>query len=194
MSDENKDTEMVTKAELEAIKAELDATKATNEKLAKIFEERQTKALKKEDVLKKDELLKALGIEKDPEKDPVELINEKLSGLGKQIEELTQAATTAKAEAAHAVKRATAEKIAQSLNFIDVDDAVEIAIKSDDIESKLKEIAQAKPHWIKPVNAGGSFQGGATEMKTLQDEWRAAMQAGKAELAISLKNRMSKIS
>ena len=73
MSEEQKQTtETVTLEQFNAQKAEL-------EKLQKIFDERQTK------VLQKGEILKALGIKKDPEKDPIEQLKEVVLGTQETV-------------------------------------------------------------------------------------------------------------
>ncbi len=139
--------------ELEALKAEMakkdELFKAQQEELAKlkkIFNERQTKALDKAG------LLKILGIEKDPEKDPLELIKESLANTNKTIEQLKADIKAKNEELTLKEKRSKAEKLAQSLNFADPEDALKfIDLNSESLEDDLKKLAESKPYLIKTV-------------------------------------------
>lgn len=191
MTEENK---TVTVEEFNALKAELETTKAEHGKLTKIFDERQTKQLKKEDVLKKDELLKALGIEKDPDKEPLELVNEKITNLTKTIEQLTNDVKAKDEKLSLSQKQSQAEKIAQKYNFIDVDDVMaKVDLTKDDIEEQIKNIAETKKHWIKTTNAGNSFTGlGGESPETLKEQHKEAVAKGDIVSAIALKLKMNK--
>lgn len=178
MSEENK---TVTVEEFNALKAELETTKEEHGKLSKIFEERQTKALKKEDVLKKDELLKVLGIEKNPEKEPLDLVNEKIANLTKTIEQLTNDVKLKDEKLSLTQKRSQAEKLAQALSFNDVDDAIKfVDINSENLESDLKALAESKPYLIKQVkDVGSAFNQGSKTEKALLDAFEQGFDTGK---------------
>ena len=178
MTDQEK---TVTVEEFNALKAELETTKEEHGKLSKIFEERQTKALKKEDVLKKDELLKELGLVRDPDKDPMALVNEKFASLTKTIEQLTNDVKTRDEKLTHTEKRSVAEKIAQSLSFNDVDDAIKfVDINSENLETELKALAESKPYLIKQIkDVGGAFNQGSKNDKALLDAFEQGFDTGK---------------
>jgi len=175
---ENKETETVTLEQFNAQKAEL-------EKLQKIFDERQTK------VLQKGEILKALGIEKDPEKDPIEQLKEVVLGTQETVKNL-QSELSKEREAVEIVKkRAVAEKIAQGLNFHDVDDAVNGIDLQGDIEAQIKAKAEAKPYLLKKASAGGSFANSGTESpESLQAQYNEAKAKGDTSAMIAIKNKM----
>ena len=146
----------VSLEEHETVKKELD-------KLKTIFEERQTKALKKEDVLKKDELLKALGIEKDPEKSEIELISEKLNNTNQSIEELKKALDAEKAEKEQAKQAAV--KLQREVELKELADemginkklALKLAdVNAEDLKAELAKIAEEYPEIkiVKNVGAG----------------------------------------
>ncbi len=150
--------------ELEALKAEMakkdDLLKAQQEelnKLKKIFNERQTKALDKAGILK------ALGIEKDPEKDPLELIKESLANTNKTIEQLKAEIKAKDEKLMLKEKQSKAEKLAQSLSFADPEDALKfIDLNSESLEDDLKKLAESKPYLLKTVKRdfGSAFNSG----------------------------------
>jgi hypothetical protein len=160
MSEENK-AEMVTKEQFEAQRAEL-------EKLKKIFDERQTKVNEKADEklkeaeLTKEAVLKALGIEKDPEKDPMELINEKLSTTNKTVQELQDELKKEREAKEQFVKQTKVKDSIAKMNFVDPDIVMKLVdLDSETLEDDLKAIAESKPYLVRQDDKklGGRFNG-----------------------------------
>ena len=89
------------------------------------------------------------------------------------------------------VKRSQAEKIAQGLNFNDVEDAL-IGLDLDgDIESQIKAKAEAKPYLLKKVEAGNSFANGSGQSPNdLQTQYNEAKAKGDTASMIAIKNKM----
>lgn len=179
----------ITKEEFEALKTELAETKAVNEKLQKIFDERQTKAIQKEKAITKEELLKVLGIEKDPEKNPQDILNEKILGLTTTIDNLKKQISDRDELDKLNAKKAEIAKLAQKYNFIDSNDVLSaIDYTKDDYEAQIKEIAAQKPHWVKKVDTGKSFANGVgTDGKSVEEQIKNAYASGDAQKAIALK-------
>ena len=170
MTEENKkETVTVSKEEFEAQKQEL-------EKLKQIFDERQTKALKKEDVLKKDELLKALGIEKDPDKDPVSLVSETVANLTKTVEQLKEELNQSKAEKEKNEKIEKVKQIANQHKFYNYQDALTGIDLDGDIEEQIRQKATDFPHYIKKDNVGTNFNSYKSNVK-LDDAVSEALKA-----------------
>lgn len=146
-NDENTKPQSVSIEDYNSLKAKCD-------KLEKIFEERQTKTLDKEGILK------ILGIEKAPEKPIAEVLGEKINSLNVAVESL-QAENKAKDEKlAMNEKKQKVRDLAKPYNFIDVGDVLAVIdYSNDDIEGQLKTIAESKKHWIKGKDLGGSFSG-----------------------------------
>lgn len=178
MSEENK-TEMVTKAEFEAQQEEL-------KKLKKIFDERQTKVNEQAEKkleqaeLTKEQVLKALGIEKDPDIDPIVSINEKLQNTNKTIEDLQAQLKQKDEQLAVTSKKSNAINLAKTLNFNDPEDALRfVDINSDDLENKLKELTVSRPYLLKQkeINVGNAFNNAQTqEVQASYDEIQKQIQ------------------
>ena len=158
MSEENKELETL-KAEMAKKNEEFANQKAELDKLKKIFDERQTKALKKEDVLKKDEILKALGFGADDKVDPIEALKKVVLGTQEKVENLTKELEKEREASTKVVKKAEAERVAKELGFIDPEDALVGIDLSGDIEKQIKERAEKKPHLLKKDDVGGNFSG-----------------------------------
>lgn len=185
-NDDNKQTQSVSIEEYNKLKEDFTAQSAKLDKLEKIFEERQTKTLNKEGILQ------ALGLEKAPEKPIADVLSEKFGTLNATVEQL-QADIKAKDEKiALNDKKQKVRELANSYNFIDVNDVLGVIdYSNEDIEGQLKTIAEVKKHWIKPTHQGGSFAGGqGTNASDLEAQLRDAQKAGNAELAISLKRQI----
>ena len=116
--DDNKQLQGVSVEEFNSLKAELEATKANNAKLEKIFNERQTKTLDKEGILK------ALGLEKAPEKPIADVLSEKFSALNATVEQLQADIKTKDEKLAMNEKRQKVRDLANQYNFIDVNDVL----------------------------------------------------------------------
>lgn len=133
----------------EAVKAQ----SAELEKLQKIFDERQTKALKKEDVLKKEEILKALS-EPDKTKDPIELINEKLSGFTSTIEKLQNDLKEKDEKLTLKEKQEQVKELAEKAGL--KAKAVKlIDLNAEDLEEELKKVAEEFPELKEKSGVGG---------------------------------------
>lgn len=171
---------------------EYNSLKDRFDKLEKIFEDRQTKVYDKNKAIPKEVLLKSLGLEKDPEKTEMELVNERFTTLNKTVEQL-QADLKAKDEKlALNEKKAKVRELAKPYNFFDVSDVVNVIdYTNDDLEGQIKVIAENKKHWIKPTNLGGSFAGGKGDgMKDLETQIAEAQKNGDVVTAIALKRQM----
>jgi hypothetical protein len=150
----------VTVEEFNAQKAELEKTTAELTKLQKIFEDRQTKQLKKEDVLKKDELLKVLGIEKDPTKEPMDLVNEKLSSLTSTIEQLQKDLKDKDEKLTLKEKQEKAKELAEKAG-LNAKLTVKLLDLNGDIEAQLKSFETEYPELkVKKDLGSGSNPGG----------------------------------
>ena len=171
---------------------EYNSLKERFDKLEKIFEERQTKVFDKNKAIPKEVLLKSLGLEKDPEKTEMELVNERFTTLNKTVEQL-QADLKAKDEKlALNEKKAKVRELAKPYNFFDVSDVVNaIDYTNDDFEGQIKAIAENKKHWIKSTNLGGSFAGGeGSGIKTLETQLAEAQKNGDVATSIALKRQI----
>ena len=185
MSDENKQLDEL-KAEMAKKDEAMKTQQAELEKLKKIFEERQTKALNKEDVLKKDELLKALGIEKDPEKSEIDLIREQIATSQQQVQTIQTELAKEREAKAMFEKTVKMKELARQYNFVDVDDALKfINVNSDNLEADLKNLAETKKYLVKseqPKNIGSAFNGGQQTKNVSefekQREWLASRRKG----------------
>jgi hypothetical protein len=134
-----------------------DDFKAQGEKLAKlekIFEERQTKTLDKEGILK------ILGIEKAPEKPIADVLGEKLNTLSETISKLQDDIKIKDEKLAMNDKRAKVTEIAKKYNFIDINDVLGVIdYNNDDFDNQVKSLAESKKHWIQQADLGKSFTG-----------------------------------
>lgn len=132
-----------------------DDFKAQGEKLAKlekIFEERQTKTLDKEGILK------ILGIEKAPEKPIADVLGEKLNTLSETISQLQNDIKVKDEKLALNDKKAQVTELAKKYNFIDVNDVLGVIdYNNENFDEQLKTIAESKKHWVQPKDLGGSF-------------------------------------
>lgn len=165
---------------------EYNSLKAKCDKLEKIFEERQTKTLDKEGILK------ILGIEKAPEKPIAEVLGEKFNTLTATVEQLQADIKTKDEKLAMNEKKQKVRDLAKPYNFIDIGDVLAVIdYSNDDIEGQLKHIAETKKHWITQTNLGGAFNGGkGGAIVDLETQLNEALKAGNAELAISLKRQL----
>lgn len=120
-------------------------------KLEKIFEERQTKT--------QDQILKALGLEKKPEKTDKEVITDKFAELTATVEKLQNDLSVRDKQIALNDKKMKVQEIAKGYNFVDVNDVLSVIdYNNDDLEGQVKTLADTKKHWIaKDVNPGKSF-------------------------------------
>lgn len=184
-------SEEITKEEFEALKEQLKATNekletqtADYEKLQKIFNERQTKTLDKEGILK------ILGAEK-VEKPITEILSEKLGSMETEITKLNAELTKRDEALALNAKKAKVAELAKKANFIDVSD-VEAAIdfSKDNFEEQIKAIAELKPHWVQKVDTGSSFAGVQGRAGTSIDEQiTEAYKNNDIQLAMALKRQ-----
>lgn len=184
MADENQNN--VKLEDYEKLKGEFTAQSEKLAKLEKIFEERQTKTLDKEGILK------LLGIEKAPEKPIAEVLGEKFNTLNGTVEALKAELQAKDAKIALNDKKAKVREIAKGYNFFDISDVVSVIdYTNDDLEGQVKAIAENKRHWIKPTSMGGSFAGGQGNNKTdLETQLQEAQKNGNVGLAIALKRQM----
>ena len=178
MADENQNN--VKLEDYEKLKGEFTAQSE------KIFEERQTKTLDKEGILK------LLGIEKAPEKPIAEVLGEKFNTLNGTVEALKAELQAKDAKIALNDKKAKVREIAKGYNFFDVSDVVSVIdYTNDNLEGQVKAIAENKRHWIKPTSMGGSFAGGQGNNKTdFETQLQEAQKNGDVGLAIALKRQM----
>lgn len=185
-NDDNKPTQSVSIEEYNKLKDDFTAQSAKLDKLEKIFEERQTKTLDKEGILK------VLGLEKAPEKPIADVLSEKFSTLNATVEQLQADIKAKDDKIALNDKKQKVRELANSYNFIDVNDVLGVIdYSNEDIEGQLKTIAEIKKHWIKSTYQGSSFAGGqGTAANELEAQLRDAQKAGNAELAISLKRQL----
>jgi hypothetical protein len=157
MTEEKKasDLQSYTKADVDKMIQEATKAQSTElEKLQKIFDERQTKALKKEDVLKKDEILKVLGLEKDATKDPLELINEKLSGFNKTIEQLQNDIKDKDAKLTLKEKQEKAKELAEKAGY-KAKIVKLMNLDAEDLQKELEERAEEFPELKENKTLGG---------------------------------------
>lgn len=187
MADDNKQPQSVSIEEYNKLKDDFIAQGERLNKLENIFQERQTKALDKEGILK------ALGLERAPEKPIADVLNEKFSALNATVEQL-QADLKTKDEALSLnAKKQKVRDLAKPYNFVDVNDVLAVIdYSNEDIEGQVKNIAETKKHWINQnTNLGGSFAGGqGTAISDLETQMLEAQKAGNVELAISLKRQL----
>ena len=171
---------------------EYNSLKERFDKLEKIFEERQTKVFDKNKAIPKEVLLKSLGLEKDPEKTEIELVNERFATLNKTVEQLQADLKSKDEKLALNEKKSKVRELAKPYNFFDVSDVVNaIDYTNDDFEGQIKAIAENKKHWIKPTNLGGSFAGGeGSGIKTLETQLAEAQKNGDVATSIALKRQI----
>lgn len=174
------------KGEFEAQKTKYDEQKTKLDKLEKIFEERQTKTLDKEGILK------LLGIEKAPEKPIADVLGEKFNALNTLVEQLQKDIKAKDEKLALNDKKAKIAEAAKAYNFIDVNDVLNVFdYSNEDIEGQLKAIAESKKHWIKSKeNLGGAFNGGSGSPADLEEQLREAKKNGNVEAQIALKRQI----
>lgn len=183
---EDEKKQSVSIEEYNNLKSDFDAQKSKLEKLEKIFEERQTKTLDKEGILK------ILGIEKAPEKPIAEVLGEKFNTLNGLVEKLQKDIEAKDAKIALSDKKQKVLELAKPYNFIDVNDVLSVIdLNNDDIEGQLKQIAQNKKHWIKQNNLGGSFSGGNEKKPNdIQTQLQEAIKKGDLTASITLKRQL----
>lgn len=187
MADNDKTPQSVSIEDYNNLKAQFETLKANNDKLERIFNERQTKTLDKEGILK------VLGLEKAPEKPIADVLSEKFNTLTQTVEQL-QTDLKAKDEALSLnAKKQKVRDLAKPYNFIDISDVLGVVdYSNDDIEGQLKAIAESKKHWIKSnVNLGNSFAGGqGSGVNNFEAQLLEAQKAGNVEQAIALKRKI----
>ena len=131
--------------------------KSQGEKLSKlegIFNERQTKVLDKEGILK------ILGIEKAPEKPIGEVLNEKFTILSDTIQKLEADIKSKDEKIALNEKKAQVTELAKKYNFIDVGDVLGVIdFNNANFDEQLKALAESKKHWVQAADYGKSFAG-----------------------------------
>lgn len=187
MADDDKTNQSVSIEEYNKLKGDFQAQGEKLAKLEKIFEERQTKTLDKEGILK------ILGIEKAPEKPIGEVLGEKFNTLASQIKKLEADIKAKDEKLVLNDKKAKVLEAAKPYNFIDVNDVLGVIdFNNEDIEGQIKAIAESKKHWIKPTNQGGAFNGGTGggAVGNLEEQLREAQKNGDVGLAIALKRQM----
>lgn len=141
MAEENKNTQSVSVEEYNTLKADFEKTNEKLAKLEKIFEERQTKVFDKNKAISKEELLKELGLVKDPEKTEIELVNEKFATLSKSVEDLTAQIKEKDGIIALNKKKSQVAELAKKYNFIDVNDVLNVIdFNNDNFDEQLKSI------------------------------------------------------
>lgn len=174
------------KGDFDAQQKKFDEQKAKLDKLEKIFEERQTKTLDKEGILK------ILGIEKAPDKPIGEVLGEKFNTLNSLVEQLQKDIKAKDEKLALNEKKAKILEAAKTYNFIDVNDVLNVFdFSNEDIDGQLKAIAESKKHWIKPKeNLGGAFNGGSGNPTDLNEQLREAQKNGNIEQVIALKRQI----
>lgn len=183
---EDKETQSVSVEDYNKLQEDFKAQGDKLAKLEKIFEERQTKTLDKEGILK------ILGIEKAPEKPIADVLGEKLNTLADTITQLQNDIKDKDEKLALNDKKAKVSELAKKYNFIDVSDVLNVIdYTNEDIEGQLKAIAESKKHWVKASNLGGSFAGGKeTNPKDLEQQLQEAYKNFDVNAAISLKRQM----
>lgn len=151
---EDKETQGVSIEDYNKLQEEFKAQGDKLAKLEKIFEERQTKALDKEGILK------ILGIEKAPEKPIADVLGEKLNTLSATISQLQNDIKDKDAKLALNDKRAKVTELAKKYNFIDVGDVLGVIdYENADFDNQLKALAESKKHWVQQHDLGKSFTG-----------------------------------
>lgn len=151
---EEKQNQGVSVEEYNKLQADFKAQGEKLAKLEKIFEERQTKTLDKEGILK------ILGIEKAPEKPIADVLGEKLNTLSETISQLQNDIKVKDEKLALNDKKAQVTELAKKYNFIDVGDVLGVIdYNNADFDSQLKTLAESKRHWIQQPDLGKSFTG-----------------------------------
>ena len=144
------DFEEVTKKLTEQTNAYSDLSEK-HAKLEKIFEERQTKS--------QDQILKALGLEKKPEKSDKDVITERFTELSATVEQLKNDLSARDKVIALNEKKAKVQELAKAYNFVDVNDVLNVIdYDNTDFEGQIKTIAETKKHWIEQKNPGNGFR------------------------------------
>lgn len=160
MAEENNQSQSVSVEDYNKLQDDFKAQGEKLVKLEKIFEERQTKTLDKEGILK------ILGIEKAPEKPIADVLGEKLNTLSETISRLENDIKVKDEKLALNDKRSQVSELAKKYNFIDVSDVLGVIdYNNADFDNQLKNLAETKKHWVKQPDLGGSFKQGAGENK-----------------------------
>ena len=185
MAEENK-TQSVSVEDYNKLQENFKAQGDKLAKLEKIFEERQTKTLDKEGILK------ILGIEKAPEKPIADVLGEKLNTLSETISQLQNDIKVKDEKLALNDKKAQVAELAKKYNFIDVNDVLGVIdYNNANFDEQLKIIAENKKHWVKSSNLGGSFAGGKeVNPNDLNKLLEDAYKNNDINAAISLKRQM----
>lgn len=151
---EDKETQSVSVEDYNKLQEDFKAQGDKLAKLEKIFEERQTKTLDKEGILK------ILGIEKAPEKPIADVLGEKLNTLSETISQLQNDIKVKDEKLALNDKKAQVTELAKKYNFIDVSDVLGVIdYNNADFDNQLKTLAESKKHWIQQTDLGKSFTG-----------------------------------
>jgi len=187
MAENDNNTQSVSIEEYNKLAEDFKGTKEKLDKLEKIFNERQTKTLDKEGILK------VLGIEKAPEKPIAEVLNEKFNTLSKTITDLQADLKQKDEKLALNEKKQKVINAAKPYNFVDINDVLAVIdYSSEDIDGQVKTIAETKKHWLnQTTNQGGSFSGFKDNGSgDLEAQLKEAQKSGNAALAISLKRQI----
>ena len=151
---EDKETQSVSVEDYNKLQEDFKAQGDKLAKLEKIFEERQTKTLDKEGILK------ILGIEKAPEKPIADVLGEKLNTLSETISQLQNDIKVKDEKLALNDKKAQVTELAKKYNFIDVSDVLGVIdYNNADFDNQLKTLAESKKHWVQQKDLGKSFTG-----------------------------------
>ena len=139
-------------------------------KLEKIFEERQTKT--------QEQILKALGLEKKPEKTDKEVITEKFAELTTTVKQLQSDLSERDKIIKLNEKKAKVQEIAKPYNFVDVNDVLSVIdYENEDFEGQVKSIAETKKHWIAKETDPGHGFGGKQDDKGKDDAFLKAFES-----------------
>lgn len=187
MADNDNNSQSVSIEEYNKLAEDFKSQKEHLEKLEKIFNERQTKTLDKEGILK------VLGIEKAPEKPIAEVLNEKFNTMSETITTLQADLKQRDEKIALSEKRQKVINAAKPYNFVDINDVLGVIdYSNEDIDGQIKHIAETKKHWLaQTTNQGGSFSGfKGSSASDLETQLKEAQKNGNTALTISLKRQI----
>jgi len=177
----------IKKENFDAMKSDMLKYKDESKTLKAEVEELKNKKLSSS------EILEALGVPKEDGKSDIDLVKETLAKQNQTIEQLQNDLSSKEEKIALREKQIGAEKIAQGYNFIDVEDVLaKVDWNNEDIEGQIKNIAETKKHWIKPISAGNSYHGlGGEAVQTILDKQKEALKKGDITSSIALKLQLA---